>query len=174
MIFYDIVNPAEPTPGDEERQLRDEGKGHTFSFCMWPRMWQNYHPLILLEWQTFHLSLEDANEIPNAPGVYAFLVKPSLEAMLGASYLIYVGKTSRTLRERFREYLREMDDPFGRAKVLNFLQRYNGHVHFSCSVIDICVVEPEAVENELLKALMPPANSEFPAEVSRIVPYPFL
>jgi len=137
-------------------------------------MWQNYQHLIPLNWQTFHLSLDEVDEIPNEPGVYAFLVIPSVEASMGAAYLIYIGETSRTLRSRYREYLKEVDAPFGRAKVLNFLQRYNEHVHFSCSVIDIALVEPEAVENELLKALMPPANSEFPAEVSRIVPYPFL
>ena len=170
MELVDLGYSGEPDTIDEEIRLRDEGKSHTFSFCMWPRMWRSYRSLTELDWQSFHLTPDDAEVVPDQPGVYAFLIKPSMEGVLGASYLVYVGQTSRTLRQRFKEYLREKNARFGRKKIVEFLKKYDNHIHFSCAIVNGSI-DPEQVESELLKAYMPPANSDFPAEVKRIVPY---
>jgi len=170
MVLYDLEWSNETYDVKVEIRLRDEGRVHTFPFCIWPRMWAGYKTLAVLNWQAICFDINNAEAVPDQPGIYAFLIRPNIEVLIGTEYLIYVGKTERTLRQRFREYIREKNNRFGRAKVVEFLQKYDAHILFTCAIVD-GQVKPNLIENELLKAFMPPANSDFPAEVRRIIPY---
>ncbi len=137
-------------------------------FTIWPRRWRAYGSSICLSWTVFLFGEDAIKEIPDEPGVYAFLIQPSIASDLNASYLIYIGKTTRSLRTRFQEYLREAKNPSGRPKIVTWLNPFKGFIYFSCAVLTSSV-SPETVEGELLNAFIPPANEQYPAEVSRII-----
>jgi len=143
--------------------LVTQAKGHTQDFILWPKQWKAY-PGHSLQWQTFKFTKGGLKEVPKMPGVYAFMVKPNIEGSLEASYLYYIGKTTRTLRKRCQEYLRDQNLKKGRPRVFDLLSRFKGRVYFACAPVD----PPHQVEDDLIMALIPPANSTFPAKISKI------
>jgi hypothetical protein len=146
-----------------------DAKAHEVRMILWPCQWQKCQLEGNLHWQVFEFKDESTNTIPSLPGVYAFLVQPRLAGNLDASYLMYIGKTDRSLRQRCQEYLQETIDPSGRPKIVDTLIRYSGYIYFSCATIIDPAIAPQKIEEELLKALIPPMNSELPAEVRRIM-----
>lgn len=144
-----------------------KAKLHTHEFTLWPDRWRVCNLKASLSWNTYTFSEESISSIPEKPGVYAFLIQPKIANNLNTSYLIYIGKTERRLKDRFQEYLREVSNPIGRPKIIHWLSLYAGYLYFSCTP-----VEPpntlESTEDELLKAFIPPANDMLPAEVRRV------
>ena len=80
---------------------------------------------------------------------------------------MYIGKAESTLHERFRRYFYEQDNPIGRPKILELLNRYEGYVHFCCSTIEKKELISE-IEEALITAYLPPCNTNLPAEIRRI------
>lgn len=79
---------------------------------------------------------------------------------------MYLGKTERTLRERFGEYLTEQGDPNGRVHVRKFLRVFEGELSFVCTLFDGSHEQVRAIETSLLDALMPAySDSGYSAEV---------
>lgn len=157
--------------GQNNRNFVDvvsDAKAHEVRLMLWPTRWLQYQHLHDLQWQVFEFNRQTIPNIPNEPGVYSFLVQPRIACNLDASYLMYVGKTDRSLRQRYREYLREVDCTTGRPQIIHTLIRYSGHVFFSCASVINQLITPAQVEDELLKAFMPPNNPTLPAEVRRI------
>lgn len=148
--------------------LVKEAKSHRHMLLLWPQRWKLYSPFVSLSWEVFPFDEGTLDQIPDGPGVYAFLIQPRIASNLSASYPMYVGQTERSLQKRFREYLREAEDPTGRPKINMLLQLYKDFIYFSCAVLPSSA-SLDDVEEELLKALVPPANSQFPAEVSKVV-----
>ena len=148
--------------------LVKEAKSHKYEFVLWPQRWQQYEPLINYNWITFAFCQDSVEKIPDKPGVYAFLIQPHIADNLDVSYLMYVGQTSRSLKKRFKEYLTEMNSNRGRPKIVTLLQMYQGYLYFSCITLDNNV-SPHDVEEELLKALIPPANDQLPAEIRSVI-----
>jgi hypothetical protein len=103
--------------------------------------------------------------LPPALGVYAFLVRPQL-ASLDLTYLMYVGKTDRTFRERFREYLRERDSGEIRPKLLKILPQYPAHLFFAYAEVPAGYSAGD-VEKALLRAFVPPGNDQLDAQFMR-------
>lgn len=147
--------------------LSDEARAHKLGLLLWPRQWASYSSTIELTWQEF--SFEDASiqSIPESQGVYAFCIKPETGSNLDTSYLIYVGETTRTLKQRFREYLRETHDPIGRGKVYYFFNMYRPYLKFCCAPLPESV-SPKDIEDDLLKTYIPLCNPTLPAEVRKI------
>ena len=145
-----------------------DAKSHEIRLLLWPVRWQQYQLVYSLNWQVFEFNEETIQQIPRDAGVYTFLVQPRIACNLDASYLMYVGKTDRSLRQRYREYLREMANPTGRPQIIDTLIRYSGFVYFSCASVSDQALTPTQVEDELLKAFMPPNNPTLPVEVRRI------
>ena len=149
-------------------ELANEARSHKLGLLLWPRQWEKYTPVVDLQWQEFTFEDSSRSSIPENPGVYAFCVKPEIGSNLDISYLIYIGKTDRTLRKRFGEYLREAFDPLGRARVYYFFNMYRPYLKFCCAPLPDDV-SPKDIEDDLLKAYVPLCNPKLPAEVSRIV-----
>lgn len=124
--------------------------------------WDQYQPLCELTWRAFPFSEGALDQIPQDAGVYAFCIEPDFGANLPTSYLIYIGMTNRTFRERYREYLRE--EEFGRARIRFYFNKYAGHIRYYCAALPEGI-DAEDVENELLKAYLPICNPQLPAEV---------
>lgn len=141
---------------------------HSHTMIMVPRLWSslsagNTPPL---SWVMFPFKDSYQQDIPDKPGVYALLIDPNAAGDLRVSYLMYVGETNRTLRERFGEYLREARSGRIRPKLLRILPLYPDHLLFACCPLPSDVA-PRVVEAALLQAFLPPGNDQVPASVRR-------
>jgi hypothetical protein len=79
---------------------------------------------------------------------------------------MYIGKTDRNFRDRFREYLRERDSGQIRPKLLKILPQYPGHLFFAYAEVPVGH-SPKDVETALLHAFVPPGNDQLDAEFTR-------
>ncbi|MDE0011698.1 MAG: hypothetical protein OXU36_11150 [Candidatus Poribacteria bacterium] len=161
MPVNDLLNDLLPDP--------NKPGGHDYTFFLWPRQWTNYNLSGPFNWEIHPFEQNEADEIPIEPGIYSFIIQPGIADHPHCSYLMYLGMTKRPLRERFKEYFREKRDvERGRPKILKLLHVYQDYLHFCCSAI----AETEHIkdiEDELLKAFIPPCNDEYPAEISRAI-----
>jgi hypothetical protein len=143
-------------------------KGHLHTILLWPKLWKEWKPPVTLKWEGKPFLPESKGSIPNKPGVYAFVVKPGVPLGVPISVLMYIGMSNRPLRERFQEYLREMNNPTGRPAIHTILRMYDGYVHFYCASVEK-PAKPKQIEDHLIATLVPPMNKQYPAKISRIV-----
>ena len=150
----------------------DEAKAHEYAFYLWPRLWREYVERSghILNWEERQFLASKVSTIPDEPGLYTFLVQPSIAGHPSNSYLMYVGKTRRTLRQRFREYVNEMRRERGRPKIVRLLNKYHSHTVFCYSIVNGDAATLAQMERALIGALVPPCNmDQLPARVRRIV-----
>jgi len=139
---------------------------HTHQMVMWPKLWKQLRLSVALEWSHYPFSAASAQSIPDQPGVYAFLIKPSEAGSLGAAYLMYIGETERGLRTRFKEYLLESASERIRPKLLRILPLYTGYLEFACAPVP-SLVTPRDVETTLIGAFLPPGNDKIESSIGR-------
>lgn len=143
----------------------DSARGHSYKFLLWPQQWRIFPNTIPLTWGKFKFKRSEKDNIPDYEGVYGLILKPQTASGLDLAYLMYIGITERTLRERFMEYIREMEQDKGRPLINEFLLRYEPYIHFVCSP------KPPShdlkdVEDKLLETFIPPLNDQFPASIN--------
>jgi excinuclease UvrABC nuclease subunit len=148
--------------------MTKDAKGHLQSVLLWPVLWKKWDVSIRLQWRGKPFTRYSARHIPNSPGVYAFVIHPHVSPRLPCSVLMYIGKSDRPLRDRFREYLREQNSSNGRPAISTMLQMYDGHLSFYCATVTRPAT-PSQIEERLLEALVPPMNKVLPASIRRIV-----
>lgn len=151
---------------DEE----DEMEAHTHKFRLWPKLWLEYmqNHSFTFSWHSFQLNECQIGNIPEKPGIYTLIIQPGIALHPFCSYLAYVGKTERTLKERFREYLKEKNTTTGRPKIVRWLNKYEGHTFFCCTAIeDTDLIEK--IEDALITAWVPPCNDKYPARIRRVI-----
>ena len=143
----------------------DELKRYEYSFYLSPVLWDRYQGPNDLVWECTPFGRCNLEVIPEAPGVYAFCVRPSIGGNLCGSYLLYVGKTDRGLRTRCREYLAKAEAEKERPKVQRMLRLFFGteYLHFCYAAVPDD--DPASIENLLLQATVPPACTTLPASV---------
>lgn len=142
-------------------------KVHQITFTLMPDNWKSYSPQVKLNWEIAKFDEQQAASIPNnSGGVYTFVVIPKVADHPYCSYLMYVGRVQQgnNFRKRYREYLKEKNDPKGRPLVQLMLQLWEEHLWFCYARIDE-TANISDVENSLIKALDPVINVEYPAEV---------
>jgi len=145
----------------------DEMMRHTHKMVMLPRLWSSLSlGQTTLSWQLFPFQESSRALVPQQQGVYAFLIVPDIAGPLQVSYLMYIGETDRTLRQRFGEYLLEAQSDNIRPKLLRILPLYPNHLMFACSTLQSGIV-PKDVETLLIEAFLPPGNDQLPASVRR-------
>lgn len=129
-----------------------------------PKRWIDFCGLHQLQWHRFSFNEASQDTIPEVPGFYCFLVGPAPSSLPPVGYPMYLGKTERTLRQRFYEYLNEQDR--GRVHVRKFLNVFRGELTFTCTAFRGNQGEVKLMETALLDALMPAySDSGFSADV---------
>lgn len=129
-----------------------------------PKRWTDFCELHQLQWDRFSFNEASLDTIPAVPGFYCFMIGPAPSGLPPVGYPMYLGKTERTLRARFYEYLREQEE--GRVHVRKFLNVFRGELTFTCTSFrgDKDIVK--SIETALLDALMPAySDSGFSADV---------
>ena len=137
-------------------------------FFLVPQQWAAYNLPDSFKWEIHPFQLDQVENIPSKPGIYSFVIQPKIASHPYCAYLMYIGKTERTLQQRFREYFSEQQDAEkGRPKLLILLNLYQEYLHFCCAPI----VETERImeiENALINAFLPPFNDRYPAAIRRV------
>lgn len=106
--------------------------------------------------------------VPDQPGVYVFVVRPSLFGLQQSSGLLYVGK-AKSLYSRIGAYMSEVNKRHSlttRPHIWRMVNVWNGHLHYLYTTTPT-VADAEDLEDRMLEALLPYFNKEFPAETSR-------
>jgi hypothetical protein len=118
-------------------------------------------------WQELPFPPQPRSLVPNSPGVYVFVIRPNLFNLPEASGLLYVGKAT-SLYDRVGAYTGEIDKRHAlstRPHIWRMVNVWNGHLHYLYTTT-ATVQEAEELEDEMLEALLPYFNKEFPAETS--------
>lgn len=140
-------------------------KEHIWDFLLFPDHWndplnQIKTPLV---WNEIPFDSVNQNLVPNnQKGVYCFVLKPVVSNLFDTRYLMYVGKTTRDFRARFKEYINEAAGKGKpRPKVFSMLKLWKNYLHFyyasipNDSDIDEC-------ETKYLNTLVPKVNTDIP------------
>ena len=130
------------------------------SFFLFPNFWVEPGTEIShkLQWKRYKFTERNAQKIDTSKGVYCFVLQPKVNNFFETKYLFYVGKTQRTLRIRYKEYLDELSGKRkSRTKIKDILDKYYDRLFFYYAVIDDKTIIDE-VEDNLIDKFIPWAN----------------
>jgi len=131
-----------------------------------PGRWAAFALRTDLNWMSYPFEPGAIDTIPLSQGFYCFFVGPPPSTLPPVGYPMYLGRTRRTLRQRYREYLREQHEPTGRQHVRKFLNVFEGELTFMCTEFNGSYADLVATERSLLDAMMPAySDSGYSAEV---------
>lgn len=151
--------------------LVKEGAFHKKEIILWPMLWKKHRAQKTdpVTWSVAPFSKLNTKNIPQSPGVYAFLIKPMIPHGLEHGVLIYVGKADMSIRDRYAHYLQQAPDPLlGRPVVAVWLHQYEGFLHFAYAEMKP-PSKPVGFEERLITALVPTVNRQLPAKIRRVV-----
>lgn len=153
--------------GVNEQDLVKDAEYHHISFHLWKMRWPLCRLSVILKWKTIKFSRNLAKKIPTRPGVYAFQIQPRV-GKIKSSYLIYIGKADKSIRDRYLSYHLEKKRDNGRPLIKRYLNQYEGHIYFSFAEL-APPTRPGNIEKSLLEALIPPASPQLPSSVRRTI-----
>lgn len=145
---------------------QDDLNSYTKEFRLWPSAWESINDLDDLDWKTIKFEEGELEKLPDVCGIYSFVINPIITNHPNR-YLCYIGKTTRTIKERIREYVREAKNPKDRPKVVRFLNKWKDYLEVS--YIEIEEDQVNDLEKRLNDAFLPPFQEKFSAEVNRKV-----
>jgi len=145
-------------------------KVHIKKFLLFPEFWNDpkNEISVKLKWNSIKFSKVNKSKLPTKKGIYAFVLMPKYDNFFETRYLFYAGKTNRTLKKRFSEYLNEKDGKGKpRNKIFEMLNLYDGYMYFFYSEI-VKSTDVDDCENCILDTFVPHVNTQIP--VARIKP----
>ena len=159
------------SPADLTQSI-DAAKAHVISrVIFWPARWKKFSapPGIRWGWRSVPFEQSSSLLVPDDKhGLYSFVLCPKVASHPKNHFILYVGKADRmTLRARFLSYFQEMAK-VKRPTICYILNKYSGYLEFCFTPVQQRN-EIERGEDCLLSAILPPFNTDFPAEVSETI-----
>lgn len=145
---------------------QDDLSTYLFQHYLYPNYWEIINGLPNYPWKSIAFNENNLHLIPNEPGIYSFVINPG-KVNHPQRYLGYIGKTERTLQIRYRDYLREANNPRGRPKVLRLLNKWQNYIDFCYFVYQENNIGD--IEDNLISAFVPVFNSDYEARINRII-----
>lgn len=111
---------------------------------------------------------EPRSDVPTNPGVYVFVVMPSIFDFVHSSGLFYVGKATN-LYSRIGAYLSEKTKPLHvstRPHIWRMINQWEGYLKYFYT-ITATVEEAEALETQMLNAFRPHFNRQYEGTLSQ-------
>jgi hypothetical protein len=137
---------------------------HLRKFLLFPHYWEdkNYKLTLELEWNQIKFNSNNINLVPNQSGIYCFVVKPKIDHFFDTAYLFYIGETTRTLKIRYKEYLKDQSGAGKpRPKVFELLNIYKDYLYFYFTEIKESK-EIHETEERLINTFVPWVNTDIP------------
>jgi len=148
----------------------DYGRFEVRDLILRPDSWKTFPLSSQLSWTAVPVRTTPAAGIPTTKGVYTFVVRPEIANHPHCAYLMYVGKAEGAdgFRGRYGSYLRVRSEGelSNRPLVMKMMVNWFDHLWFCYAALTTDVV---ATEDALLRAYLPPINTDFPADISKAV-----
>ena len=148
-------------------EIRGYLRTHRRTFTLAPRMWQNCNLDVELQWQSVRFGKNYQDAVPtDSFGVYAFVLVPEFTGPPTTAYLLYIGKTKRPFKTRYREYLRYEPDDWATRPIYRALEKWYDYIWFHFAPMeDPDLLKP--TEEALINACIPPCNLKFTGTIGR-------
>ena len=148
---------------------------HSFTTFIWPDAWKEAKSAAPLEWTAVKFEAEDPLEVPEQRGVYAFVISVDGTIMPPHGCIMYFGQTGatskRTLRDRYRDYLRERRKGPKRQLIKWLFDLWGNHLLFYYAPVPDEQISLEDIETSLNNAVIPSCSvNDFTAEVRGLIP----
>ena len=132
-----------------------------YEFRLYPRLWASPELAAYYtgrQWETVDFT-SPPPALPEASGIYMFVVGPYCAGLKDHSYIWYVGKTVN-IKERYTSYLAEKDGKVSnpRKAIVMLLNDFEGYIHFHYTLVpkdDLTTAEALLKDN-----LTPVANTQ--------------
>ena len=113
---------------------------------------------ITLQWEYVNFAKVNQDQIPDAAGVYMFIVHPRTANIKYHSIILYIGR-AKSLRDRFRDYIEEREGgrKEDRQNIVQMLAIYKNRVQFGFAAVNY--YRTEEIEDLLIFALTPCCNT---------------
>lgn len=153
------------------KTVEDYFREHKINVYVWPAAWRNATAVHVLKWNRVDFCEATIGDVPEQRGVYAFCVSVKGSIMPPHGILVYFGETSRTLRIRYAEYIRDCRNGAKRPKFNNLFELWSNDLDFYFAPIDDDACNLNEIEELLNDAVIPCCvTHDFSAEIRRIVP----
>lgn len=149
----------------------------TIAFAAYHRVEMNFYPTAWnsvvdtpRDWEINDFPPNPKNLIPQEPGVYAFIVEPSIFSLQPANGLLYIGKATN-LYQRISAYIHEIEKEQSKTKrpyIWKMLNVWSGHLKYYHTITP-SEAEAKKLETNMIKAFRPPFNNSYDAETSQQV-----
>lgn len=158
---FGAVNQTTPTTGHILSSLLSK-----WELQLFPSLWADSAVNLGagLTWKTIKFCPKnvekDIKTITTAPGIYQFIVKGRQDILDDHSYIFYIGKAEKGLRQRYREYVLESkgESPSeDREKITRMLIYFRDNLYFKYTEID--KKKCAELESALKDNFTSPANS---------------
>jgi hypothetical protein len=154
----------------------DRGKTFKREFILNTDYWKQFNESeIRLNWEKIKFAKNNIKNIPNKPGIYSFAISNDNINLPSNSYIIYIGivgykvQSTRTLRQRYKEYLLEQER-LKRPNVTYMLNKWKDYIYFYYAEVSEENIDLQKIEKTLCKTLLPPCNqNDFNGEMRKIV-----
>ncbi|WP_298362762.1 hypothetical protein [uncultured Litoreibacter sp.] len=144
---------------------------HVVNVFVWPDAWRNAAASEALNWVKVEFGADTIEDVPEQRGVYAFCICVKNSIMPPHGVLVYFGETSRTLRQRYREYVRDSERGAKRPRFENLFRLWPDDLDFFFAPIGDEDCDLRTIEQTLNDAVIPHCViKDFSAEIRRIVP----
>lgn len=148
-------------------------KGEMEDFYLDTKAWRKFKAgRPPLDWKKVKFHASSQGKLPDNPGLYVFTLELEYPSFPNHGYILYVGKTgadasTRTLKQRFADYLREKTSIRARPAVQYMLQNWEGDLTFYYTSI-VNKQRISRLEDSLIEATKPLINRKFvDAELSK-------
>jgi len=141
-------------------------------FFLDTKKWKVFRTRYHIDWSCVPFSQDCTDDVPQEPGLYAFVVCCDHPKLPIHAYILYVGQSGHgasnsNLRRRFREYLREQAKGSPRPAVERMLVEFAEDLKFYFAPMPNAKACLKEIESKLLSAIIPPVNqNDFEADVA--------
>ena len=149
---------------DIDFSKKAEIKLHVKKFLLYPKHWDNptFKVNQNLKWSSYKFTKANRSKIPLRKGIYCFVLKPKVSNFFVTNYLFYVGKTTRTLNIRYKEYLNDWEGKGKpRHRIFEMLNMYEGHLYFYYTELNSNNVISD-IEDKFIDTFVPFVNTQVP------------
>ena len=154
----------------ESKNAADYFREHSFTVFLWPEAWRSVTTDVDLEWGRVEFGKETIGDVPEVRGLYALSVSIKETIMPPHGVIVYFGETSRTLRARYREYIRDSLRGGKRRKFGYLFDLWSSDLYFFFAPLADEDIDLKEIELSLNDAVIPLCvTDDFSAEIRQMV-----
>lgn len=162
---YDIFDEDEPGP-----TLAGQFFEYQIRAIIWPSRWKSVDIERVPKWTEVKFGNDTAKCVPKTPGIYAFCIAIDCKMAPRNVVVAYIGKSEKSLQDRFRNYLSERKWGSRRNHIRRLLKHWGNDLYFIYWSISDTSCDLKEIELALNDAIVPPfVINDYSATVRREV-----